>query len=144
MATKFLPKWLGQKRLGSVMIVGQNPGKQRNGEQTGVVWEGNRSADFLLACLDGISGVFLTNACNYQDPSAEDLLEGSEDLRSAIEVWQPKRVICLGEIAYAAVDALEIVPPSQISVFFHPSFVVRFNKDKDGYKESLVAAVMHG
>lgn len=122
-----------------VLIVGQNPGRQRNNSKTFVNWEGNRSADFLAWCIEGLDNLYLTNACNYQQMTEDRITEGSVELRAKIDVLKPKRIITLGE--FASFIVADINPDVPITHFFHPSFMVRFNKDKGEYKEQIRRAI---
>lgn len=123
-----------------VMIVGQNPGRQRKNSQTFTNWEGNRSADFLNWCIESINNLYLTNACNYQQMTEEKIIEGLVELRAKIDVLKPRKIITLGEFASFAIA--DINPDVEVEHFFHPSFMVRFNKDKGEYRERLRKAIL--
>lgn len=136
---KFTPKTVNA-RLGCVMIVGQNPGNQRPGQRTNIVWEGNKSADLLLKAIDGIDNLFITNICNYQDPlDRSRISEGLDDLRKAVEVYQPERIVCIGARAHLAVMAT--VPQIHIRKLTHPSYVIRFGKDQQRWIDRLRRAI---
>lgn len=128
--------YLGQN---PTLIVGQNPGRQRKGEQTKTVWEGNRSSDLLNWVLDGQRNVYLTNVCNYQEMTPELVDEGMYDLSVLIVTLQPSVIICLGAYAHLAVASFEMSYP--IRKLLHPSYIVRFNKDRDEYKQKFLRAI---
>ena len=123
-----------------VFIVGEKPGKQRAGQQTGVVWEGNRSGDFIMDITEQGSNMYLTNVCNYQDPTPEQKKEGLKDLEADILKLKPNKAICLGveaRVAMAQIATRHLIP---INLVFldHPSYVLRFNKDVEEYKTKLI------
>lgn len=120
-----------------VFIVGINPGRQRKSQQTYRVWEGNRSGDLVMEAIDGYDNLFLTNVCNYQDAelNEEKYEEGLEDLLKNIIELKPKRIICLGAMPHLAVRILS--PPCEVVKLMHPSFIVRFNKDRKAYIKKL-------
>jgi uracil-DNA glycosylase family 4 len=122
-----------------VLIVGQNPGRQRRGEQTNIVWEGNRSSDLLQWVIAGQDNIYLTNVCNYQEMTPERIEEGVYDLSVLISTLKPRVIICLGAFAHLAVAQLEMKYP--IRKFLHPSYIARFNKDRDEYKRKILEAI---
>lgn len=124
---------------GTVLIVGQNPGRQRRNERTQVVWEGNRSADLVNWILDGQRNVYLTNVCNYQKMTPERIEEGVHDLSVLIITLQPSVIVCLGAFAHLAVAQLEMSYP--VRKLLHPSYIVRFNKDREEYKRRFLSAM---
>ncbi len=125
-----------------VLIVGQNPGRQRKGSETCVVWEGNRSADLLAWVLDGQSNIYLTNVCNYQEITPERVAEGKGSLSRLIGDLQPSHVLCLGHWSYKHVIDLQangLIPLNLwIAELPHPSWVARFNKDRSQYRETVI------
>lgn len=132
-----------------VFIVGQNPGRQRKDQQTHRVWEGNRSGDYLMDIIERfeLSNVFLTNACNYQQWTDEHLAEGIDDLELNIQKYQPRRIICLGKKASDAINFIMmrdnvLIQHQDIIELPHPSFILRFNKDKTLYESALVNGVL--
>lgn len=122
-----------------VLIVGQNPGRQRKGEQTEVVWEGNRSSDLLLDVLKDQQNIYFTNVCNYQEMTPERISEGQYDLKVLIEQLEPRLIICLGAFAHLGVVALNTDVP--VRKFLHPSFIARFNKDRNEYKRKILEVI---
>lgn len=120
---------------GPILVVGQNPGKQRSNEQTFTVWEGNRSADLLLEALDGTQNLFFTNVCNYQVMDEGKILEGLEELREIIEDYEPSKVLCFGDFAYKKVKSLK--QNVVVVKMLHPSFIVRFQKDRQEYIQAV-------
>lgn len=141
---RFAEKSIGAVLNHPVLIVGQNPGRQRAGEKTHIVWEGNRSADFLMWCLQDETNIYLTNICNYQEMTPERIEEGKTDLRVLIEQLEPKRIICLGGYSYDVVSRmyrdLLLWPVGIMNIhgLNHPSWIVRFNRDREEYKKELV------
>lgn len=139
MSTKFKTK---QIMLGKspVFIVGLNPGKQRKGHETGVVWEGNRSGDYLTDVLERyeVVNVYLTNICNYQKPDEEKSLEGVVDLVRDVERLRPRKIIALGDYVYAVLS--KNCPVNLVKVL-HPSYVLRFNRDRSEYEKQLIKEI---
>lgn len=131
---KFIDKSLGY-RPGGAILVGINPGRQRLNERTGVAWEGNKSADFLLSCLDGAENILLTNVCNFQNMDRYQMVQGIRDLKWNLVAMDPGIVICLGEVPMKVVMSLEY--RFNVHKLPHPSYIVRFNKDKKKYRDDL-------
>lgn len=138
---RFQEKSIGDITNHPALIVGQNPGRQRMNEMTGVVWEGNRSADLLLRTLAGQTGIYLTNICNYREMTPEHVKEGLYDLQKLIDALQPRVVICLGAYSHLGVRTLSIKCP--IIKLAHPSHIARFNKDREEYKKRFTNALLH-
>jgi len=120
------------------LIVGQNPGHNRDGTHTGTVWEKNRSARLLHEAIDGRDNIILTNICNYTEITPERLSEGMFDISKLIRKYKPENIICLGEYAFRHIEAMcagRMIRPSGYSIaiykLHHPSYIARFNKDKD-------------
>lgn len=135
---RFAEKSIG-KLNHPVLIVGQNPGRQRIGQQTGIVWEGNRSADLLKWVIGTKTNIYLTNVCNYREMTPKNVEEGLYDLKVLIDDLQPKKIICLGGYAYLKVKKLGFDIP--IQKLPHPSFITRFNKDREFYKKCFQQAI---
>lgn len=134
---KFMLKHTNDLSANPTLIVGQNPGRQRLGEESHVVWEGNRSSDFLMECLFEVPNTILTNVCLYQRMTHENVLEGIQELTNLIQEFQPRKIICLGNFAYRTVISLvatDRIQDVDIVKLPHPSYIVRFNKDKQEYK----------
>jgi uracil-DNA glycosylase len=120
-----------------IFIIGINPGNQRKFEQTNIVWEGNRSADFLLSILQNIDNLFLTNLYNYQDKCIKKyIIDGLNDLQKNINLYNPNKIICLGNIVFYYVQKLKY--DKKIINFYHPSYILRFKKDKIKYKNKIL------
>ena len=49
-----------------ILIIGQNPGHNRDGTHTGIVWEGNRSANLLLEAIENRQNLILTKLNLWQ------------------------------------------------------------------------------
>lgn len=133
--TRFKDKFIRPRDGRPVLIVGQNPGKQRANQKTNVVWEGNKSSDLLMSIISDLENIYLTNVCNYQEMTDFQLEEGIIDLKKLIEALKPRVIICLGLFAKGHVQEME--PISPVVEFVHPSYVVRFNKDRNEYRESI-------
>lgn len=109
------------------MIVGQNPGRQREGQQNCQVFHGNRTGDLVEEAIEGLTNIILTNACNYQLPHEQGMdYEGWAELRYLIQKHEPRKVICLGEVAYNVV-LRQRIKGLKIVKMVHPSWVNRFN-----------------
>lgn len=126
-----------------ILIVGQNPGKQRKNEETSIVWEGNKSADLLKWVLAGRDNIYLTNICNYREMTPEHIQEGLYDLGILIEQLQPRQIVCLGGISYNYVSKLFEWTDIDIVKLPHPSFIVRFQKDREQYKRLFTSLLFH-
>lgn len=126
-----------------VFIVGEKPGRQRLGEETMTVWESNRSGDFMDSVLDESVNVFVTNICNYQEWNIDHRLEGIADLIADYKKLKPRKIIALGCISYDICNHL-FLGGCKIVMLTHPSFVLRFNRDIDGYKEKLLKEIRNG
>lgn len=141
---KFYPRVIGNPH-GAVMIVGQNPGKQRPGEQSEIVWEGNKSADFLRDVISGFDNLILTNICNYQEVNHDRLQEGIKDIRHLVNEWHPKKIICLGVMAHEHISDMfyreKKSTPVIIEAYPHPSYILRFNKDQKKYRNEIRKAI---
>lgn len=120
-----------------ILVVGQNPGRQRKGGETKIVWEGNRSGDFIDELTKDLNNLYLTNVCNHLVLSNENVSVGVDHLRLIAMVLQPSKVVCLGEFAHRYVKQLmgELYPIVKLE---HPSYVLRFNRDVEGYKKKLL------
>jgi uracil-DNA glycosylase len=139
---KFRTKAINVKS-GLTLIVGQNPGRQRNGCNTGVVWEGNRSGDYITQLLAEIQAdnVYLTNVCNYQVMTAERIREGLNDIRDVILEFEPERIICLGDFSYKLIKSMDV--NVETVKLYHPSYVLRFNRDREEYKKAFTDLLFH-
>lgn len=119
-----------------VIFVGQNPGKTRKGKYSKHVWDGDtRTSNLLREAVDGYTNIVLTNVCNYQDMSDEHLEEGLEDLRKMIEDLEPKLIVCLGGFSRRYV--LSLKPECRVVSLQHPSYVVRFNRNRQEYINNI-------
>ena len=122
-----------------VIIIGQNPGHNRDGTHTGIVWENNRSANLLLEALEDRQNLILTNICNYTEITEEYLFEGQNDIIKLYHDNKPFDIICLGEFSFQHIkmlihnNLLKCNNGSYTRVWklHHPSYIARFNKDKE-------------
>lgn len=135
MDVEFKDKFTSPRR-NQVMIVGQNPGRQRMKEKTGIVWEGNQSADLIIEAIRGLEDdVYLTNVVNYQEMDSKRIREGIFHLKRKINRLKPRKIIALGAFSHVAVMSIGSEVP--VRKMLHPSFVVRFKKDKQEYIKEL-------
>lgn len=120
-----------------IIIVGQNPGRQRGGVIDPTCWKNNRSADLLLEAIDGVDNIILTNICQYRDMTKDRIQEGVDDLKTLIDEVKPSKIIFIGELAYQKGINLcfKYYVPSKS--FYHPSYINRFGKDREEYKRNL-------
>lgn len=127
------------------IIIGQNPGNQRKGTFNGKCWHGNRSADLLRSVIDGSENIVLTNACQYREMTDKQAEDGQYDLSVLINELQPFKIICLGNYSFNVVKHLmqngfiKCKNGTSMSVYRldHPSYIIRFNKDKPEWEEKL-------
>ncbi len=120
-----------------IIIVGQNPGRQRKNDSTinGLSWNGNKSADLLFECIGDLDNLLLTNICQYQDMTEEKMYNGYIDLQKKIIKLKPKLIICLGGIAFNEVDTMDV--NCDVVKLLHPSYICRFQKDKASYRKNI-------
>jgi uracil-DNA glycosylase len=118
-----------------VFLVGINPGHNRDGTHTGTVWEKNRSARLLNEAIEGLTNLYFTNVSNYTTLTDEHLREGLSDLKKDISLYKPSKIVCLGKDAFGYVSKLDA--QSQIIRIAHPSYIARFNKDKEMWIKML-------
>lgn len=130
MKTKVEPRCIHVKGFPTI-IVGQNPGHFKDGSTTGIAWEKNRSAKLLEEIIEYRQNLILTNICNYPDMTDEHLDEGGEELMLLIEKARPTKVIALGVLAQAFLDAQQL--NCRLYKLPHPSYILRFNKNKEEY-----------
>ncbi len=124
-----------------IFIIGQCPGKQRKKDQTGLVFQGNRTGDLIQEVIKDFDNIHLTNIFNVIVPkiTPEVIQSGSEELLNEIKELNPSKVICLGKIAQSTVSKL--VSENDLNLwivnFQHPSYILRFNKNKEEYKARI-------
>lgn len=122
-----------------IIIVGQNPGRQRGGVTEKVCWQNNQSADLLCEAIKGRDNIILTNVCQYRDMTLGNLKKGVEDLERLIKEVKPRKVISLGTIASIKVLGILLDNPSfRVISLHHPSYVVRFNNDRTEWINKLI------
>lgn len=133
------------KGRGKTMIIGFGPGKQRKTEQTLNVWEGNKSGDIMQEILKGRKDYFLTNAQNWYvhaDVVPEKCWEdGFKELQADTDRIQPVRILAFGNVAAKAAHRLTVPKECKIYEFVHPSYIVRFNKDRKKYIKEVQEAL---
>ncbi len=121
-----------------IMIIGVKPGKQRMGERTYKVWEGNRSGDFINNIVKDLKNILLTNVCNYKDPTPPKRTLGIYELISDIKINKPRKIICLGKHPFNIVKQYKLDEKFKTVKLLHPSYVLRFNKDVKNYRKKLI------
>lgn len=131
---KAVPRNVGMKK-DPIFIIGQNIGHEGDGSHTGTVWEKNKSALLVNEIIGDRENLFLTNICNYTVVTPDRLREGIEDIKTAMLIYGCKKVICLGSIAYQ--NLIMFDTKARIVHFAHPSFIIRFNKDRDKYIRTM-------
>jgi len=143
-AIKYSPR---SQKLGKnpVFVVGLAPGRQRYHSRTLQVWEGNRSGDFVKETLADAKNVYFTNLCNYyltadlnEKVDVKYFEEGFEDLKKAVEKYQPRKIVCLGQ----PVSEFAMKHFKNVVSLPHPSYILRFNKDVTAFKRKLRREVM--
>lgn len=146
---KFKPKeiYLSKNKGSATMIVGQCPGHQRKKEHDLFVLSGNRIGDLLAEGIGAKINIYMTNVFNDYYPEIKDgkypeavVKEGKEQLIRDINRVQPKKIICLG--TYALKHATECVKKCKVKrptvvMIPHPSYIIRFNKDRNKWKQQL-------
>lgn len=121
-----------------IFIVGLCPGKQRRGSKTHIVWEGNRSGDFINTTVQNKSNIYLTNLFNYslETKITRKILEtGLKELRKDIETMLPCKIVCLGVVSYSEIKKMNLGIP--LFKLEHPSYILRFNKNREKYINKL-------
>lgn len=126
------------------IFVGMNPGKTRKGKYSPYVWDGDtKTSNLLREAVEGYTNIVLTNVCNYQNVTISREMEGINDLIRLMRDLEPKKVICLGDYAYKTVTKLyiDLMLPDfgilNIKKFHHPSYIVRFQKDREEYINNI-------
>lgn len=125
---------------GTTFIVGFGPGKQRRNEQSGIVWEGNKSGDIMQEIIKGKKDLFLTNAQNvWTDGEITDEMweKGFRSLQANVNLKKPKKILAFGGVAAKMCHRLKLPEKCEIVEFVHPSYIVRFNKDRDEYIKAV-------
>lgn len=118
-----------------IMIIGMCPGRVRKGEDL-IVFHGNRTGDFIEEIIKPYDNLVLTNIFNYYvdgKPSEEIIENGKKQLAADIEHYKPMLIICLGHFAFNNLP--ELKTHTVITKVTHPSWFLRFNKNKEEYKK---------
>jgi uracil-DNA glycosylase len=119
------------------------PGKQRRRDRNHEVFHGNRTGDLVEEVVGDYGNVFLTNVFNYWTHGKikkEIILLGMKELKEDIKFFEPQKIICLGNFAFDKVCSIEGLKMTIIKLP-HPSYILRFNKDIENYKERLKEAI---
>ncbi len=131
---KFKTRWINKiNNKEPIMIVGICPGKQRKNKQNQLVFSGNRTGDFIEKILKNGTNIYLTNIFNYlidKKITLEIVQNGLEELRDDILTLKPYRIIALGNFAY---NYCKEITNISIIKLYHPSYILRFNKNKMEY-----------
>ena len=126
-------------------IVGQCPGKttkkalikQNNKYQ---VFSGNQTGTLVNEIIKNNKNLYLTNIFNYYTNEAitqEIINQGLQELQEDIYKYQPATIICLGKFAEKHVKTLQTT--AQVYVITHPSYVLRFQMNKEEYTKNFRA-----
>lgn len=126
---------------GTVFLIGWCPGKQRKKDNNFEVFHGNRTGDFIEKMIADCKSVYLTNVFNYYVDEITDEMydQGLKELKEDILALKPYKCILLGRVASLRVRKLcsEMNLKVSLTDLEHPSYVLRFNKDKDIYTTKL-------
>lgn len=125
-----------------VFLVGQIPGVQREGHKNRIVFEGNRTGDFITyQILPNVSYVYLTNISNYYTYGTfikKYIDKGLNELKADLKFYNPSKVITLGNFAYNHFKIKRWTNLFNVVLLPHPSHILRFNKDINEYKKLLI------
>lgn len=123
--TQFIPKFIGVTK-DPILIVGEKPGNTRNNIHYSL--QGNRTGDFVDEAIDGRTNIILANIVNLQYRGDFDhkigVADGIIDLIEIIEVYKPRKIICLGNIAAKYIKSIKSDIP--VVELRHPSWINRF------------------
>jgi hypothetical protein len=128
--------------LEPTFIIGQCPGRYIKQQTTFYDWDDmGRSGSFLNKIIKDIDNLYLTNIYHYpiSKPSQKIILEGVMELAYDFIKYEPSKIVCLGNFAYDVMKKY-FISDSIVDIVFkveHPSYILRFNKDKDKYKRNL-------
>ena len=123
--------------LNPIFIVGINPGKQRREFKTKIVWEGNKSGDYINNLIKSIPNLYLTNICNFSKLNNKNIYKGLLKLTYDILYYSPIKIVCLGNIPTYCCSKINILDIKIVSLK-HPSYILRFNKNKRQYEQKLL------
>lgn len=118
------------------------PGKQRKRVKKKPVFHGNKTGDFVEEILKDEENIFLTNVFNkYIDKITDTIISnGVYALQRDIEQQKPALIICMGRFAEKHIAKLQIENIPIISIV-HPSYIIRFGKDKNIYKQTILKLI---
>jgi uracil-DNA glycosylase len=125
-----------------VMIVGQAVGRQTKGRESDYMWQGSKTADFMMRILDGRQNIVLTNALDRYNPSSKtiskkELHHARSRLVKEIIRYHPSMIAVLGNDAYWSIYYLSEMLEIAVYRFYHPSFIMRFNLNRKIYMKTL-------
>lgn len=123
-----------------IMIIGICPGKQRKNNSNFEVFHGNRTGDFIENIIKNKKNIYLTNILNYTHKSTlsnREIELAKLKLRIKINIIKPIKIICLGNTVKKIL--LSMINEEKVKCIFleHPSFILRFNKDIENYKNKF-------
>lgn len=128
-----------------IFIIGQCPGNQRKADSNKQVFHANRTGDFIEKIIKNKKNIYLTNLFNYLidgDITDEIIKKGLSELIKDIKKYKPRKLIVLGNIAFNAINkSTSAYTTLPITSMRHPSFILRFNKDKRWYKTRLLKEI---
>ena len=147
------------RRVGSaanpIFFVGVAPGRQRKKEQTRKAWEGNKSSDLMNDATKHCKNAVYTNISNEYIPtrkiSIDDdaIIAGSKKLASLILHYKPHKILLFSTFTARAFKK-HVQSNAQLSTHIentaiielqHPSYVLRFNKDKTAWIKEVQHAI---
>jgi hypothetical protein len=129
--TKKLEKFINVG-IRPVIIVGEKMGRQRIGQDTYAL-EGNGTGDFVHEAIEDLDNIILTNVNNHYykgdfDHNHPGVREGLSDLFELFLLYEPVKIICLGNIAYNYVAKVKKPDDCPVISFRHPSWINRFKR----------------
>lgn len=124
-----------------VFLVGMCPGRQRISARNFLALQGNKTGDLVSEAIQGIPNIYLTNIFNVltKNPTKEMIARGLFKLKEDIADLEPVKIVLLGRWTEEQFLKLELDKP--YIALEHPSFILRFNKDKAEYLMRLRAAI---
>ncbi len=130
----------GMPGIGSInapqyMFIGER--YNHNAKHQVTFW--SKSGQYLLNCI-GRAGIKLTD-CHFTNAISEDIRQITLE---QIRMVAPKKIICLGDVAWSAVQPYKDILEDDgyvVTKIFHPSYWSRFrSRDEAGYIEGVKLA----
>lgn len=125
-----------------VFVVGQCPGRQRKKNETFNVWEGNRSGDLMQEIIKGLDNIFLTNIVNVWSDgeiAPGQIQDGLNELTRDVKDMEPVGIMCIGAFAKRHVETS--IKHKNIAFAKHPSYIIRFGKNREKYMSEVRAMI---